>query len=126
MAALSLSLNGGNKLGELERLAAVQLLSKLILRLKGLFSFLLALRSARPASSGSTCRPVRVQTGKIKIANEKFKEIYHDEEEGLNLKIHKFTRWSLRESGCIKIQYLVSAVNKPHEPSPNNSLIVSQ
>lgn len=38
----SLSLNGGNKLGELELLAADQLLSKLILWLKGLFSFLSA------------------------------------------------------------------------------------
>lgn len=48
--SLSLSLNGGNKLDEPELLAADQLLSKLILRLKGLFSFLLALHSAQPAS----------------------------------------------------------------------------
>lgn len=57
----SLSLNGGNKLGELELLAADQLLSKLILRMKGLFSFLLALHSASVGFSGTS---VRVKYGR--------------------------------------------------------------
>lgn len=48
---VSLCLNGGGKLGEPELgLAALQLLAKLILWLKGLFSFLLALHSAQPVS----------------------------------------------------------------------------
>lgn len=49
--SLSLGLNGGDKLCEPELgLAALQLLAKLILWLKGLFSFLLALYSAQPVS----------------------------------------------------------------------------
>lgn len=59
---VSLSLNGGNKLGELELLAADQLLSKLILWLKGLFSFLLALRSARPAAAAPRVRLLTIST----------------------------------------------------------------
>lgn len=58
----SLSLNGGNKLGELELLAADQLLSKLILWLKGLFSFLLSLISAQPASVAPHVRLLMIST----------------------------------------------------------------
>lgn len=48
---VSLCLNGGDKLCEPARgLAALQLLAKLILWLKGLFSFLLTLHSAQPVS----------------------------------------------------------------------------
>lgn len=67
---LGLALNGGNKPGELGLLALHQLLAKLILRLKGLFSPLLPLLPAHtthaPANRQLRGQGWRLLTGSLK------------------------------------------------------------
>lgn len=82
---LGLALNGGNKPAELGLLALHQLLAKLILRLKGLFSPLLALLPAHtthaPANRQLRGQGQRLLTGSLKGAvAARFSQIKHEQQ----------------------------------------------